>query len=91
MVGGETQSITRFDELKVGDRITVEHLVRVGSQKWKSTVTGTVVRTERTHHGLHFDRAADEQTYADVILLELPDGELSAVTVDEFTVIRRAD
>ncbi|MGQ9606829.1 MAG: hypothetical protein ACUVTW_11545 [Thermogutta sp.] len=91
MVGSDAKSITRFDELKVGDRITVEHLVQVGSQKWKAAVTGTVVRTERAHHGLHFDRSADEQTYGDVILLELPDGELSAVTVDEFTVIRRAE
>ncbi len=91
MVGSEAKSITRFDELKVGDRITVEHLVQVGSQKWKTATTGTVVRTERAHHGLHFHRAVDEKTYSDVILLELPDGELSSITVDEFTVIRRAD
>lgn len=77
-----------FDELKPGDRIEVEHVVTVGARQWTTRTRGTVVRIERRRHGLHFRRNFDDKVYSDSILLELPDGELTAVTVDEFTVVR---
>jgi hypothetical protein len=51
---------------------------------------GTVIRTERRRQGMHFRRNFDDKVYSDTILIELPDGELTAVTVDEFTQLRRA-
>ena len=39
---------------------------------------------------LHFARNHDDKVFSDVIRLELPGGELSEVTLDEFTVIRRS-
>lgn len=83
-------SSTRFDELKPGDRIEVEHTVTAGAKSWRAKTSGTVIRTERRRHGLHSCRGADDRVFSDVILLELPDGELTTVTVDEFTVLRRA-
>ena len=50
---------------------------------------GVVVRTERRRQGLHHERNFDDKAFSDVILIELPDGELTTVTLDEFTVIRR--
>jgi hypothetical protein len=79
-----------FDELRAGDRIEVEHLVTVGMSHWTTTTQGTVVRTERRRHGLHFRRNVDDKVYSDVILLRLPDGELTTVTMDEYTVVRPA-
>ncbi len=79
-----------FCELRPGDRVEVEHTVTVGPKSWRTTTAGTVVRTERRRHGLHFQRAQDDKVFSDLILLELPDGELTTVTLDEFTVIRRA-
>lgn len=79
-----------FDELKPGDRIEVEHTVTVGQESWDATTAGRVVRTERRRHGLHFDRNHDDKVFSDVILMELADGELTTVTMDEFTVMRRA-
>jgi len=81
---------TRFDELKPGDRIEVEHRVTVGPKTWTAKTIGTVVRTERRRHGLHHRRNPDDKVFSDVILIELSDGELTAVTMDEFTVLRRA-
>ena len=81
---------TRFDQLKPGDRIEVEHLVTVGQKSWTTTTVGEVVRTERCRHGLHHRRSHDDKVFSDTILLELPDGELTTLTMDEFTVIRRA-
>jgi len=83
----ETQPV--FDELRPGDRIEVEHLVTVGARQWSTVTCGRVYRTERRRHGMHFPRNFDDHVYSDVILLELPDGELTDVVLDEFTVIRR--
>ena len=90
MTASYSQIQAQFDELKVGDRVEVEHTVTVGQESWRTKTCGTVVRTERRRQGLHFDRNLDDQVFSDVILLELPDGELTDVTVDEFTAIRRA-
>lgn len=81
---------TLFAELKPGDRIEVEHRVTVGRESWPAKIVGTVIRTERRRHGLHFDRSPDDKVFSDVILLELSDGELTTVAMDEFTVLRRA-
>ncbi len=78
----------QFDELKVGDRVEVEHVVTVGQKSWTAKTTGKVVRTERRRHGLHFQRNPDDKVFSDMILLESPDGELTSVAVDEFTTIR---
>ena len=90
MSTSESQSRELFDELKPGDRIEVQHEVTVGAKSWPTKTAGTVVRTERRRHGLHFHRNTDDKVFSDVILLELPDGELTTVTMDEFTVLRRA-
>jgi hypothetical protein len=90
MTASNTQIVAPFDELKVGDRVEVEHLVTVGQQTWTAKTCGTVIRTERRRHGLHVQRNHDDKVFSDVVLLELPDGELTSVTVDEFTTIRRA-
>jgi len=78
----------QFDELKTGDRVEVEHRVAVGQKNWTAKTSGTVIRIERKRHGLHFHRNHDDKVFSDVVLLEQPDGELIAVTLDEFTAIR---
>jgi hypothetical protein len=87
-MGSETR--TQIHELSVGDRIEVEHLVTVGDKSWTAKSSGIVVRTERCQRGPHFKRNFDDKVFLDTILLEHADGELTAVTVDEFTTIRRA-
>jgi len=88
MTTSYSQICAQFDELKVGDRVEVEHVVTVGQKSWTAKTCGTVVRTERRRHGLHFQRNPDDKVFSDTILLELPDGELTSVAVDEFTTIR---
>jgi len=85
-----TANILQREELKPGDRIVVEHRVTVGIRSWTTRTVGRVVRTERRRHGLHYQRNADDMVFSDVIVLELPDGELTTVTLDEFTTIRPA-
>jgi hypothetical protein len=88
MTTGDSPVRGQFDELKVGDRVEVEHIVTVGQKSWTAKTSGKVVRIERRRHGLHFQRNPDDKVFSDTILLELPDGELTTLTADEFTAVR---
>lgn len=90
MSAADSSPAARFDELKPGDRIVVRQTVTVGNRSETVTIAGTVVRTERMLHGLHFDRNVDDKVFSDTILLELPDGELTTVAMDEMTMLNRA-
>jgi hypothetical protein len=87
----EPASRELFARLKPGDRVEIVHEVKVGSKVWTTTTVGTVVQTERRRHGLHFRRNQDDKVFSDVITLRRDDGELSTVTLDEFTQLRCLD
>jgi hypothetical protein len=78
-----------FESLQPGDRVEVAHVIAIGPQTWTTTSAGTVVRTERGRHGLHFRRNFDDKVYSDFILLRRDDGELTTIALDEFTTLRR--
>jgi hypothetical protein len=78
-----------FSELKPGDGIEVEHLVTIGPRSWTTKTKGIVVRADRSRHGLQFRRNFDDKVFSDTILMRRPDGELTTVTIDEFTTLRR--
>jgi hypothetical protein len=89
-MNANTNSRQLFDDLKPGDRIEVEHEVKVGSSKtWTIKIVGTVVNTERRRQGLHFRRNPDDKVFADTIVLARDDGELTSITMDEFTELKR--
>ncbi|MBX7166043.1 MAG: hypothetical protein K1X74_06810 [Pirellulales bacterium] len=79
-----------FTELKPGDRVRVVHEVKVGLKTWKTETRGTVVSTDRRRHGLHNRRNVDDKVWSDLILLKRDDGELTTVTIDEWTELYRA-
>ena len=90
MTPEEYQSRALYEQLQPGDRVEVVHGVPVGSSaKWSTTTVGKVLRTERRRHGLHFRRNPDDKVYSDVLILSRDDGELTTVTLDEFTRLRR--
>ncbi len=79
-----------YDHLKPGDQVEVVHGVTVGSSDaWSTTTVGKMLRRERRRHGLHFRRNADDKVYSDVLILARDDGELTTVTIDEFTRIKK--
>lgn len=79
-----------FSELKPGDRVELTHGVKIGSSaQWTTTTVGTVVRKERRRHGLHFRRANDDKEFSDLLVLARDDGELTTVTMDEYTTLKK--
>ena len=85
----EASSRALFLELVPGDRIAVLHEVKVGQQRWSTITEGTVARTERRRHGLHFRRNPDDKVYSDLIVIRRDDDELTTITMDEFTRLQR--
>lgn len=78
-----------INSLKVGDRVEIDHEIKVGLKVWHKTTVGTVERCERRRHGLHFKRNLDDKAFSDLIVLRLPDASLTTVTIDEFTKLRK--
>lgn len=90
MQHNEAESRALYERLQPGDRVEVVHGVTVGSSNaWKTTTTGRVLRRERRRHGLHFRRNPDDKVYSDVLILARDDGELTTITMDEFTRLRK--
>ena len=65
------------------------HEVKVGFRTWTTTTVGTVVSKDRRRHGLHFRRNFDDKVFSDMIVLKRDDGELTTVTLDEFSELRK--
>ena len=86
-----TEVATRrlFTELKPGDRVELRHEVKVGNKRWTAQTVGTVVKTERRRHGLHFRRNPDDKVFSDLIVLRREAGDLTTITIDEFSELRR--
>ena len=83
------QTLAVFESLQEGDQVELKHEVKVGFRSWESVIQGEVVHAERRRHGLHYSRNHDDKVYSDVVVLKRPDGELSTVTLDEFSVLRK--
>ncbi len=77
-----------FSALRPGDKVEIEHEVKVGMTRWPAKTVGTVVRTDRRRHGMHFLRNPDDKVWSDIIVMTRSDGELTTITVDEFTKLR---
>jgi len=85
----ELQMRRLYEELQPADRVEITHQVKVGQKIWNTETVGAVVRKERRRHGLHFSRNRDDKVWSDVLILARDTGELTTVTIDEFTRIRR--
>ena len=85
------ETLKVFQQLQPGDSVQLEHEVRVGTRSWSTKTTGKVVKTQRRRHGLHQRRSSDDKAFSDVIVLQQTDGELTTVTLDEFSVLKRLE
>lgn len=83
------QTLDVFYSLQPGDRVELEHVVKVGFRSWNTRTVGTVLSTERQRHSLHYNRNFDDKVFSDTILLQRDDGERTSVTLDEFSTLKK--
>lgn len=86
-----TDTLKVFEKLQPGDRVELRHQIKVGFRTWETTTTGTVEFAERRRHSLHFNRNFDDKVYSDMIVLRLDSGELTTVTLDEFSQLKKVN
>ncbi|MFM2096282.1 MAG: hypothetical protein RIS70_3406 [Planctomycetota bacterium] len=85
----QRQNLATFDQLQPGDRVELEHEVKVGFRQWTTRTIGTVISKDRRRHSLHFQRNFDDKVFSDILVLRRESGELTTVTLDEFSVLRK--
>jgi len=85
------ESIEIYEQIQPGNRVEVQHEVKVGFRTWTTTTVGTVERKERRRHSLHFRRSEDDKVFSDLLILRRDDGELTTVTLDEFSELKILD
>ena len=86
---GYPAALETFASLVPGDRVEVTHQVRVGFREWYVKTIGAVVSKDRRRHSLHFNRNFDDKVYSDVLILRRDDGELTTITLDEFSALQK--
>ncbi|MCS6976480.1 MAG: hypothetical protein NZM31_05650 [Gemmatales bacterium] len=74
-----------FEELQPGQRVRITQPVRVGRRKWPAVVEGVVRDLKVLVTGLTVERGNDDIVTAPTIHLVKDNGELTSITVDEFT------
>jgi hypothetical protein len=83
------ETLETFAALQPGDRVQIDHEVKVGFRSWQTTTVGTVVKKDRRRQGLAYRRNFDDKAFSDVLVLKRDDGELTTVTLDEFSQVRK--
>ena len=83
------QTLETFASLQPGDRVEVTHDIKVGFRNWSTKTLGTVVSKDRRRHSLHYNRNFDDKVYSDILILKRDDGELTTVTLDEYSELRK--
>lgn len=83
------EMLATFEQLQPGDLVELKHEVKVGFKRWTTTTRGRVVHCRRQRHGLHHQRNFDDKAFSDAITLSRDDGELTTVTLDEFSELRK--
>lgn len=80
--------LAKLDALKLGQRVRVTQLVKVGSTKtWTLTVEGVFRHADSLATGLATDRLCEDDIVIPVIHFTKDNKEMSSITVDEHTKI----
>ena len=80
-----------YVHLQPGDSVEIVHHVKIGFKEHATHTVGVVVKKERRRSGMDsgFARNWDDKYWFDHLTVRKDDGELTAVTMDEYTELRR--
>jgi hypothetical protein len=80
-----------YVDLQPGDFVEIVHHIKIGFKEHSTHTVGVVVKKERRRSGMDggFARHWDDKYWFDHLTLRKDDGELTTVTMDEYTDLRR--
>ncbi len=73
-----------------GTRVRVTQQQPQRDQSWSNVVEGVITRFQQAKTGSWYAHAKDDQLWLDRLEIELDDGELVVLNLDQYTVIERA-
>ena len=73
-----------------GQRVRVVQQMPHRDQTWTNTVEGMITRFQQSKTGSWFAHAKDDHLWLDRLELQLDDGELVILNLDQYTVIEPA-
>jgi hypothetical protein len=78
-------------ELRPGQRVEIVHHMQVGSRATESRTVGTLIGRRPREGGIDsgYRRSWDEKQWFDHWYLRKDDGELTSVTLDQFTTVQQ--
>lgn len=75
-------------KLKLGQRIRIKHIIRVGTTAtWDAVAEGTFRSVKRLVTGLATDRVPEDDVIVITVHFTKDNGELSSITLDENSTI----
>jgi hypothetical protein len=74
-----------------GTRVRVTQQIPRRTDTYTTTVTGTVVRQERQNSASWFARNKCDRIWLDRLIIRKPDGEVTVLNLDEYTVVEVLD
>lgn len=81
--------VTLLRSLKPGDRLRVEHTVRVGKKEWSAVAEGEFRGIAYLETGVTTERVKDDDLVVPVVRFTKPNGELSSIAIDERTRVTK--
>ena len=73
--------------LKKGQRVRVTQQMPLRDRTWTESVEGTVARFRQVKTGSWYAHAKDDRLWLDRLEIQLDDGELTTLNLDQYTVI----
>lgn len=78
-------------KLVPGAQVRVTQQIAARNYSWASETIGTVVEYQQEQTGSWYAHSKDDKLWLDRLTLRLPDGEITTLNLDEFSVVKVAD
>lgn len=74
-------------QLVPGAKVKVIQQIAARNYSWASEIVGTVVEFRQQETGSWFAHSKNDRLWLDRLTLRLPDGEITTLNLDEFSVV----
>jgi hypothetical protein len=75
-------------QLVPGAKVKVLQQIAARDYSWKSEISGTIVEFKQEQTGSWYAHSKDDKLWLDRLTLRKPDGELTTLNLDGFSVVK---
>jgi hypothetical protein len=71
-----------------GAQVKVVQQIAARNYSWSSETSGTIVEFQQQQTGSWYAHSKDDKLWLDRLTLKMPDGEITTLNLDEFSVVK---